>query len=164
MTGINKYVVVLAALILVGCGPKEDQFVDAKAASALQGRGHLLLDIREHDGYKVFRIPNSTHIPFGRLKSRLDELAEYKAKPIVLIDYSGLRSPRAWEMLKKSGFNQVSIVKGGAKEWKEAGLPIETMEEQMESARLEQEQQLELEQLQREIERLKQESMESATQ
>lgn len=157
MTGMNKYIVVLAALLLIGCGPKEDQFVDAKAAAALQSRGDLLLDIRETDGYKEFRIPNSTHIPFGRLKYRLDELAAYKDKAIVVIDYSGLRSPRAWELLKKAGFTQVSIVKGGAKEWKKAELPVETMEMQMENERLQQAQQLELEQLEREIEKLKQE-------
>lgn len=156
MTGMKQYIVALAALVLIGCGPKEEQFVDAKAAAALQTRGELLLDIRESDGYKEFRIPNSTHIPFGRLKYRLDELAAYKDKAIVVIDYSGLRSPRAWELLKKSGFTQVSIVKGGAKEWIKAGLPVETMEMQIEKERLEQVQQLEIEQLERELELLKQ--------
>ena len=157
MTGMKKYIVALGALLLVGCGPQEDQFVDAKEAAALQTRGDLLLDIREPDGYKEFRIPNSTHIPFGYLKYRLNELAEYKDKTIVVTDYSGLRSPRAWEVLKKAGFAQVLIVRGGAKAWKEAGLPIETMEMQMENERQQQAQQLELEQLQQEIEKLKQE-------
>ncbi|OHC90739.1 MAG: hypothetical protein A3J87_05170 [Sideroxydans sp. RIFOXYB12_FULL_59_6] len=153
---MKKYIVALAALVLVGCGPQEDQFVDAKAAAERQARGELILDVREDDGYKEFHIPNSTHIPFGRLRSRLAELDEYKGKPIVVIDHSGLRAPQAWEALQKAGFTQVTIVKGGIAEWKQAGLPIVTMAMQMEKDRIQQEQQQELEQLQREIELLKQ--------
>lgn len=140
MTGIQGCIVALAALVLVGCGPKEDQFVDAKAAAERQGRGELLLDVREADDYKEFHIPNSTNIPFGRMASRLGELEAYKGKPIVVIDHSGLRSPRAWEQLQKAGFTQVTIVKGGIAEWRKAGLPIETLEMQLEQERIRQEQ------------------------
>ncbi len=156
MTGINKYIVALAALLLAGCGPQQDQFVDAKAAAALQARGELMLDVREADDYKEFHIPDSTNIPFGRMQSRLAELGAYKDKPIVVIDHSGLRAPRAWEALQKAGFIRVTIVKGGIAEWGKAGLPIETMAMQMEKDRIQQEQEQELEQLQREIEQLKQ--------
>lgn len=156
MAGMNKYILALAALVLVGCGPKEDQFVDVKAAAAQQARGELLLDIREPDSYKEFSIPNSTHIPFGRLKYRLDELAAYKDKPILVIDSAGLRAPRAWEMLKKAGFSQVTIVQGGAGEWQKAGLPVDTLSQQMEEERLKKEQQQrEIDQLEWELEQLK---------
>jgi rhodanese-related sulfurtransferase len=165
MAGMHKYIVALAALLLIGCGPKEDQFVDAKAASALQARGHLLLDIREADDYKEFQIPNSTNIPFGRMTSRLAELDAYKGKPIIVIDHSGLRSPRAWEQLQKAGFTQVTIVKGGIAEWKKAGLPLDTLARQLEEDRVKEEQmQLEANQLEWELEQLKKESMESASQ
>lgn len=156
MTGMKRYIVALAALLLLGCGPKEDQFVDAKAAAASQARGELLLDIREPDSYKEFSIPNSTHIPFGRLKYRLEELAAYKDKPVMLIDSAGVRAPRAWEMLKKAGFSQVSIVQGGARAWQEAGLPVDTLNMQMDEARQKKEQQQrEIEQLEWELEQLK---------
>ncbi|MDD2699769.1 MAG: rhodanese-like domain-containing protein [Sideroxydans sp.] len=153
---MKRYIVALAALVLIGCGPKEDQFVDAKAAAELQARGELVLDVREADDYKQFHIPDSTNIPYGRLQPRLSELDAYKGKPIVVIDHSGLRAPRAWEELQKSGFTQVTIVKGGIAEWKKAGLPLDTMEQQMEIERVEQEkQQREIDQLEWELEQLK---------
>jgi len=128
MTGIQKCIVALAVLILVGCGPKDEQLVDAKAASERQARGELLLDIREADDYKEFHIPNSTNIPLGRLTLRLAELEPYKGKTVMVIDHSGLRSPRAMEQLQKAGFPQVFIVKGGMVEWQAAGLPIEKLD------------------------------------
>jgi rhodanese-related sulfurtransferase len=96
-----------------------------KAASERQARGELLLDIRENDDYMEFRIQNSMHIPYGRLASRLAELEPYKAKPIMVIDHGGMRSPRALEQLQKAGYTQVFVVEGGIAEWQAAGLPVE---------------------------------------
>jgi rhodanese-related sulfurtransferase len=124
MTGIQGIIVALAALVLAGCGPKDEQWVDAKAASERMARGELLLDIRENDDYTDFRIPNSMHIPYGRLASRMAELEPYKAKPIMVIDHAGVRSPRALEQLQKAGYAQVFAVKGGVAEWQAAGLPV----------------------------------------
>ncbi len=135
MTVIQKCIIALAALLLLGCGPKDDQFIDVKTAATRQAGGDLLLDIREADDYKEFHIPNSTNIPYGRLKLRLAELEPYKGKPILVIDHTVQRSPRAWELLKKSGFSQVLIVKGGLIEWKSAGLPIEKPDMQLQPER-----------------------------
>jgi rhodanese-related sulfurtransferase len=144
--------VVLAALLLLGCGPKEDRFIDVKATAERQARGELLLDVREADDYKEFHIPNSLNIPFGRLEYRLTELAEYKGKPITVFDHSGLRAPRAWELLQKAGYTQVTILKGGIAEWRKAGLPLDTLEMQMEKDRQVQQ---ELDALERELEELR---------
>lgn len=127
MTGIQKCIVALAALILAGCGPKDEQLVDVKAASERQAKGELLLDIRETDDYTEFHIPKSMNIPYGRLASRMAELEPYKAKTILVIDHSGLRAPRAMEQLQKAGYSQVFVVKGGIAEWKAAGLPVEKL-------------------------------------
>lgn len=130
MNLIQRSLIALAALLLLGCGPKPDQFVDVKTAAARQAQGELLLDIREADDYKEFHIPNSTNIPFGRMQSRLAELEPYRGKTIMVIDHSGVRAPRAWELLKKSGYAPVLIVQGGVAEWQTAGLPIEKLEMQ----------------------------------
>jgi rhodanese-related sulfurtransferase len=152
MTGIQRCIVALAALLLLGCGPKEDQFVDTKAAAERQARGELLLDVREADDYKEFHIPDSLNIPFGRLEYRLAELDAYKGKPITVFDHSGLRAPRAWELLQKAGFTRVTILKGGIAAWRKAGLPLATLGMQMEKDRQVQQ---ELEALERELEQLR---------
>jgi len=125
---MQSCLIALAAMFLFGCGPKDDQFVDVKTAAARQAGGELLLDVREADDYKEFHIPNSTNIPFGRLKYRLAELEAYKGKPIMVIDHTEQRAPRAWELLKKSGFGSVTVVRGGMSEWKATGLPIEKLD------------------------------------
>ena len=128
MIGIQRCIVALAALILLGCEPKVEQLVEPKVASTRQAQGELLLDIREADDYQEFHIPNTKNIPLGRLASRLAELEPYRNKTFMVIDHSELRAPRALELLQKSGFSQVLIVKGGMAGWKAAGLPIEKME------------------------------------
>lgn len=130
MSLIQKTIVTLAALMLLGCGPTADQLIDVKAAAERQARGELLLDIREADDYKEFHAPNTTNIPLGRLALRLVELEPYKSKPIMVIDHAEQRAPRAMEILLKAGFSQVFVVKGGMAEWKKAGLPIEKLDMQ----------------------------------
>lgn len=152
MTGVSKYIVALAALVLIGCGPQEELFVEVKAAAERQARGELLLDVREADDYKEFHAPSSMNIPFGRLEYRLAELEPYKTKPIMVIDHSGLRAPRAWEQLNKAGFSQVTIITGGMAEWRKAGLPLATLEMQMEQDRQVQQ---ELQALEQELEQLR---------
>ncbi len=125
MSTIKTWGIALGALLLAACGPTEDQFVDAKTAADMQAKGSVLLDIRESDSYEESRIPNSRHIPFGRLALRLNELEADKTKGIVVLDQSGIRAPRAWEVLQKAGFPQVRILKGGLNEWQAAKLPIE---------------------------------------
>jgi 3-mercaptopyruvate sulfurtransferase SseA len=74
----------------------------------------------------------------------------------MLIDHSGLRAPRTWEQLQKAGFSQVAVVKGGIAEWRKAGLPVATLEKQLEKERLEQDLvQQELDQLERELEQMR---------
>jgi rhodanese-related sulfurtransferase len=128
MTVIQKCFVALAALILLGCDPKVKQLVDPNMASELQAQGELLLDVREADDYQELHIPNTKNIPLGRLASRLAELESYKNKTVMVIDHSELRAPRILELLRKAGFYQVFIVKGGMVGWKAAGLPLEKME------------------------------------
>jgi len=128
MTVIQKSIVALAALILLGCGPKEEQLLEPRAASERLARGELLVDVREADDYLEFHIPNSKNMPLGRFATRLAELEPYRNKTIMLIDHSGMRAPRALEQLEKAGFAQVLVVKEGMVGWKAAGLSVEKME------------------------------------
>lgn len=128
MTGIQKCILALAALILLGCDPKVEQLVDPRAAAERQAQGELLLDVREPDDYQEFHIPNTKNIPLGRLALRLAELESYKNKTVIVIDHSELRAPRVLGLLQKAGFTQVLIVKGGMVGWKAAGLPVEKMD------------------------------------
>ena len=101
--------------------------VDVKQAQSMNKQGALLLDVREPDEYSAGHAPNAKLVPLGQLSSRLQELATYKDKPIVVMCRSGRRSAQAVSILKDAGFSQVSNVQGGIQSWESAGLEVVRM-------------------------------------
>jgi rhodanese-related sulfurtransferase len=86
-------------------------------------RQSLFLDIRtprelEHGA----KIKGSTFIPFYDLKGRMDELKKAGVdRKVIIVCRSGSRGPAAGIRLKRAGFTDVSILKGGLIAWKKAG-------------------------------------------
>ena len=74
-----------------------------------------VLDVREEEEVKAKRIPNSTWIPYGELKRRLNKLD--KAKEIAVHCESGLRSYKACLKLQHEGFKNVKNIDGGMLCW-----------------------------------------------
>lgn len=95
------------------------------AVQLMNHREALVLDVREDREIAAGRIPNSKHIPLGQLGSRLQELAKYKEKPVVVNCRSGARSASACRVLAKNGFGEVYNLKGGILAWEQASMPIE---------------------------------------
>jgi len=62
----------------------------------------------------------------GRLTAGAGDLDEFKGLPVFVICKTANRSPHAARVLKKRGFTNVAVVKGGMSAWKRAGLPVET--------------------------------------
>jgi rhodanese-related sulfurtransferase len=98
--------------------------VDVKQAATLQSRGAFLLDVREPPEFAEVHAKDATLIPLGQLQSRLNEIAQYKDKPVAVICRSGRRSAHGAEILRKAGFTQVANVEGGTNAWVSAGLPV----------------------------------------
>ena len=101
--------------------------VDVKLAQSMNQQGALLLDVREPGEFSAVHAPDAKLIPLGQLSSRLQEIASYKDKPIVVVCRSGRRSAQAVSMLQESGFSQVSNVKGGMNAWEGEGLMVVKM-------------------------------------
>jgi len=101
--------------------------VDVKQAQSMTQQGALLLDVREPEEFSAGHAPNAKLIPLGQLDSRLQEIASYKDKPVVVMCRSGRRSGIAVSQLQAAGFTQVSNVKGGIHEWEKNGLEIVKM-------------------------------------
>lgn len=121
-----------ALAILLGLGMAAQQLqaadgVDVKQAQSMTQQGALLLDVREPEEFSALHAPNAKLIPLGQLGSRLQEIAAYKDKPIVVICRSGRRSGIATAQLQAAGFSQASNVKGGMQEWERNGLDVVKM-------------------------------------
>jgi len=75
----------------------------------------LLLDVREPHEYQIAKIPGSTLIPLGELPKRMHELTG--ATEIIAHCKSGVRSAKAVDLLKSSGFKRVRNMAGGILAW-----------------------------------------------
>ena len=95
-------------------------------ATRLMNQGmSLVLDVRDTEEFAAGHLPRARHIPLKDLGTRVDEIAKYKAKPVILTCKTGARSASAVRLLKQAGFASVYMLKGGLAAWEQASLPVE---------------------------------------
>ncbi len=125
---------VSAALVLAACSPQSTDNADAQSEgeqtvkveiindtpeefeASMQGE-YLLLDVRTQAEYDEGHINDPTLIPVTELESRLDEISEYKDKPVLVYCRSGNRSVTASNILIDNGFSEVHNLLGGIGAW-----------------------------------------------
>jgi adenylyltransferase/sulfurtransferase len=88
--------------------------VDVKAKID-RGDSFVLIDVREPHEYQICNIPQAKLLPLGELPKRVHELNS--ADEIVAHCKSGVRSAKAVDFLKQSGFRKVRNMKGGILAW-----------------------------------------------
>jgi SulP family sulfate permease len=84
------------------------------------GRPPLIIDVREPREFKQGHIPQAQLVPLSKIISDLPGLPQ--DAEIVLVCRAGRRSSRAAQVLNRSGYKSVSILKGGIIAWETAGL------------------------------------------
>lgn len=105
--------------------PGDSNALTATQATLLINRENAqIIDVREHNEYVAGHLPESRHIPAGRLEERAGELDKLKDTPLILICQSGARSTGACKQLAKLGFSKVHNLDGGIDAWRAAGLPL----------------------------------------
>jgi len=99
---------------------KLDGYMDGISAEQVNkmmsdGTDFVLLDVRSKQEYEQVRLPNSTLIPLGELRRRIDELPT--DKNIVAFCKISLRGYEAALILKAAGFQNVQVLDGGIAMW-----------------------------------------------
>ncbi len=95
------------------------------------GKEVLVLDIRTAGEFTgpLGHVAGAVNLPVGELDGRLRDqesgLAAYKDEAIFVTCRTENRSPRAVKALKRAGFTNISVLKGGMRGWNRAGLPVE---------------------------------------
>ncbi len=79
----------------------------------------LLLDVRTEQEYSEGNIEGSLLIPVVELEDRIDEIADYKDKPVLVYCRSGNRSLSASYILIGNGFTNVHNLLTGYNGWTE---------------------------------------------
>ncbi len=95
--------------------------LSAKLAS---GDSVQVVNVLRPDYYKLGVIQGSKRIPLNELDKRIGELDKTKEVVTYCANYKCSASREAAKKLAKLGFN-VRAYEGGAKEWKDSGLPME---------------------------------------
>lgn len=73
----------------------------------------VILDVRRFSEFKSGKIPNSINIPVDDLEFELDEIEEFKDRPILVYCKAGIRSSVACSILENEGFSTLYNLRGG---------------------------------------------------
>jgi rhodanese-related sulfurtransferase len=96
-----------------------------EATRLMNQGGSLVLDVREAAEFAAGHLPRARNIPLAELNKRVDEIARFRDKPVLVTCKGGTRSGSACRMLKGAGFTNVVPLKGGIVAWEQASLPVE---------------------------------------
>ncbi|MCB2289878.1 rhodanese-like domain-containing protein [Clostridium sp. CS001] len=78
----------------------------------------IILDVRTKEEYDDGHIPGAKLVPVQILPMKLDELSEFKDKPILVYCASGGRSPRAVDALVNDDFQNIYHLSRGLSSWR----------------------------------------------
>lgn len=92
--------------------------VNAARALDLVKEGATLVDVRENNEWKSGHAPRAVHIPLGQIDQGARRLT--KARPVVVVCASGMRSRTAAKQLRTLGYEATSV-SGGMAAWQRAG-------------------------------------------
>ena len=101
-------------------GRKRTNEVGPADVAELQGRGAVLLDVRENDEWTAGHAPYAVHVPLSRVG---EAASRFAVQEVLTVCRSGARSGRAAKTLAAAGV-EVHNVAGGMSAWASAGLPV----------------------------------------
>ena len=83
-----------------------------------------VVDVCSAQEFAAGRVKGAVHVALDQLEARLGDTVKDKAKPVIMVCASGMRSKRALAVAKKLGYEHVYSLQGGLQAWKEANLPV----------------------------------------
>lgn len=92
-----------------------------------RGDGLQVLDVRQEAEWSAGHLPGALHIEGGRLRREVPPLP--KDTPVVVHCGHADRSTVAISLLQQQGFKDVRLLYGGLSAWREAGYPVEQVDE-----------------------------------
>lgn len=96
-----------------------------------RGEGVLLIDVREPKEFNgpMGHVPGALNIPGGTLARRIMDkgsgLENLKDTPVVLVCGTAQRAAVAARIMRKLGFTDLTVLRGGVHGWTKAGYPLE---------------------------------------
>jgi rhodanese-related sulfurtransferase len=85
----------------------------------------VVLDVRTAAEFAAGHVPGARNVSHDELPARLDELAAFRNKPVVLYCRSGRRTQIAEDTLRKAGFTKLLHLEGDWLAWEAGKRPVE---------------------------------------
>lgn len=118
---ISLYIAIIILVIIIGYMVVQ-QILNKRVVKELDQndfhkglRKAQVVDVREKVDYDYGHINGARNIPITMFKQRFQGLR--KDQPIYLCDANGIASYRAARMLRKNGYTDLYMLKGGYKKW-----------------------------------------------
>lgn len=96
-----------------------------EAVQLINRRDAVVLDVRDAGEYAAGHITNARHVPEAQLAERIKELEKFKTRPVIVSCRTGSRAAHAADVLRKHGFGEVVVLRGGIAAWQQATMPLE---------------------------------------
>jgi rhodanese-related sulfurtransferase len=93
------------------------QMTAVELAEFIKAEEVVMVDVREEHELHNGMLDGAIHIPMNFIPERVNEIEQYKSKPLVLICRSGKRSEQVGMYLKQFGFNDLINLSDGMNGW-----------------------------------------------
>jgi len=118
---------VLAFILLVieeirAQGPSTDRVSPAEAVQLINREDARVIDVRDAKAFREGHIVNAKHVAMVDFDRAMEKWQ--RAKPLILVDGMGDKSPALIKRLKAAGFEKIYAIKNGMDGWKTAELPV----------------------------------------
>ena len=107
--------------------PKEVHDLSLNGTGDGNGRGPVIVDVREQHEFEQSHLPGAVHVPRGHLESRIEgAVGNDRSKRVILYCATGQRSALAAHTLQELlGYEDVASMRGGITLWKDRGYDVE---------------------------------------
>lgn len=124
---VGLFIILFIAVIVVeyldsGRGIKK--LNTQQAIKFMDNKKHLLIDLRNYIEFEKGYIHGAKQIAIDALKHKPAEHIKKKETPVLLVDEGEFHAVSTASRLKKQGFSEVYVLKGGIKNWKKENLPL----------------------------------------
>jgi len=120
----SVWLALLAALLFYRSKSSGLSVGSQQAVMLINRKQGVIVDIRDKKDYEAGHIVGAINIPLAKLGDRLNQLAEYKTRPVVVVCKLGQQAGDASKTLKTAGFEEVVRLRGGMAEWRSENLPV----------------------------------------
>ena len=116
---------VLVVLYFMHEGRRGGTSVSPSQLTALVNREQgVVIDLRDNGEFRGAHIVGSMNIPYTKFAGQIDELEQYKERPLILVCKAGQQAGAAGKQLKQLGFEKIYRLGGGVSEWRASQLPL----------------------------------------